>query len=185
MSEPEAGALAGSSIVERDPSRHEVSGGIFQHRLNLLLDVMLAVALLGQLGIMFFTVVTRYLFDYQPLWGQEISMITLTMLAFVGGAVAYSRNKHMAVEVLTHRLPPGPQQFLAAVVDWHIILFAALTFYLCLPLVQSRMEMLSPILETPEALFMAPLPVGMVLICLVGCQRLWQRTRTQTALSAV
>ena len=92
MSEPEAGALAGSSIVERDPSRHEVSGGIFQHRLNLLLDVMLAVALLGQLGIMFFTVVTRYLFDYQPLWGQEISMITLTMLAFVGGAVAYSRN---------------------------------------------------------------------------------------------
>lgn len=184
MSEPEANPLVDGAIVDGDLSRHEASGGIFQRRLNFLLDILLAIALLGQLGVMFFTVVTRYLFDYQPLWGQEISMITLTMLAFVGGAVAYSRNKHMAVEVLIQRLSTGKQQFFASVVDWHIILFAGLSFYLCLPLVGSRMEMLSPIMGTPEALFMLPLPVGMVLICLVGCQRLWQRSPKHTLLSA-
>jgi tripartite ATP-independent transporter DctM subunit len=172
------------SEADRDLPRPGASGGLFQQRLNGLLDILLAIALLGQLGIMFFTVVSRYLFDYQPLWGQEISMITLTMLAFIGGAVAYSRNKHMAVEVLVQRLSPGRQQFLAAVVDWHIILFAVLSFYLCLPLMQSRMEMLSPIMEVPEALFMAPLPVGMVLMCLVGCQRLWQRRPKHTFAAA-
>ncbi|MDR3532707.1 MAG: TRAP transporter large permease subunit [Rhodopila sp.] len=185
MPEPEASLLVDGGIVDRDLLGLGASGGRFQRCLNGVLDILLALALLGQLGIMFFTVVSRYLFDYQPLWGQEISMITLTMLAFVGGAVAYSRNKHMAVEVLVQRLSPDRQRFLAAVVDWHIILFAALAFYLCLPLVQSRMEMLSPIMEVPEAWFMAPLPVGMVLICLVGCQRLWQRPRGQTLLSAV
>jgi len=184
MAEPEANLLVDGTIAVRDLSRGEASGGLFQRRLNALLDILLAIALLGQLGVMFFTVVSRYLFDYQPLWGQEISMITLTMLAFVGGAVAYSRNRHMAVEVLIQRLPAERRQFLAAVVDWHIILFAVLAFHLCLPLIRSRMEMLSPIMEVPEALFMLPLAVGMALICLVGCQRLWQRPHRQTLLSA-
>ncbi len=184
MLEPETNQLVDGTIAARDLSWNKASGGAFQRRLNALLDILLAIALLGQLGVMFFTIVSRYLFDYQPLWGQEISMITLTMLAFVGGAVAYSRNRHMAVEVLIQRLPAGRRQFLAAVVDWHIILFAALAFYLCLPLIQSRMEMLSPIMEVPEALFMLPLAVGMVLICLVGCQRLWQRPHRQTLQSA-
>ena len=158
--------------------------GRLQRRLTLLLDILLAIALLEQLGVMFFTVVSRYFFGFEPLWGQEISMITLTSLAFVGGAVAYARNRHMAVQVLVQRLPPPARQFLAAVVDWHIMLFAALAFWLSLPLVQSRMDMLSPIMEVPEALFMVPLPVGMALIVLVGIERQWQRPRRQTLTAA-
>ncbi|MDR3535990.1 MAG: TRAP transporter large permease subunit [Acetobacteraceae bacterium] len=166
-----------------EPVVARLAGGTFQRWLDLLLDILLAIALLGQLGVMFFTIVGRYFFGYQLLWGQEISMITLTSLAFIGGAVAYSRNKHMAVEVLSRRLPTDGRQLLAAIVDWHVMLFAVLSFYLCLPLVQSRMDMLSPIMGVPEALFMGPLPTGMVLICLVGCQRLWRRSYKHTLLA--
>ena len=63
-----------------------------QRKVIFLLDVLLAIALLSQLGIMFTNVVTRYLFDYQTIWGQEISMITLTTIAFIGGAVAYAET---------------------------------------------------------------------------------------------
>ncbi len=175
MSEPHAEAMLDPATMDDDPPRLAPAGGVFQRRLNLLLDILLAIALLEQLGVMFFTVVSRYFFAYEPLWGQEISMITLTMLAFIGGAVAYSRDRHMAVQVLLNRLPPVWRRFLAAAVDWHVVLFAVLTFWLSLPLVHSRMDMLSPIMEVPEALFMVPLPVGMALMCLVGGQRLWQR----------
>jgi len=100
--------------------------GRMQRWVNTVLDVLLAIALLSQLAIMFTNVVTRYLFDYQTIWGQEISMITLTMIAFLGGAVAYSRNKHMAVEVLTKTFPESWRRFLEASVDWLILFLAAM-----------------------------------------------------------
>ncbi len=146
-------------------------------RIILLLDVLVVVALLGQLVIMFTNVVTRYAFGYQTIWGQEISMITLTMLAFIGGAVAYARNKHMAVEVITQRFPEGWQRFLAAAVDYLILILAAMIGWLSLPLVKSRWEMLSPIIGMPEAWFMVPLPVGMALMAVIAVQKLWARPR--------
>ena len=159
--------------------------GRMQRWVNTVLDVLLAIALLSQLAIMFTNVVTRYLFDYQTIWGQEISMITLTMIAFLGGAVAYSRNKHMAVEVLTKTFPESWRRFLEASVDWLILFLAAMVGWLSLPLVKSRLEMLSPIIGMPEAWFMMPLPVGMALMVVIAVQRLWARPRRSVIASAV
>lgn len=153
------------------------SMGWMQRKVIFLLDVLLALALLGQLGIMFTNVVTRYLFDYQNTWGQEISVITLTMIVFIGGAVAYARDRHMAVEVLTQLLPGAWQRFLAAAVDWLILFVAFMIGWLSLPLVYSRFEMMSPIIGMPEAWFMMPLPIGMGLIAVIAVQRLWARPR--------
>lgn len=160
-----------------------VHRGRVQRAVILLLDVLLAIALLGQLGIMFTNVVTRYAFDYQNTWGQEISMITLTMIVFIGGAVAYARDKHMAVEVVTHLLPLAWQRHLAAAVDCLIFFLAVMVGWLSLPLVSSRFEMMSPIIGMPEAWFMMPLPVGMALMALIAVQRLWNRP-TKSAVAA-
>jgi tripartite ATP-independent transporter DctM subunit len=175
--------MADGKLMKKNVPAHEARGpearsanGVERHVI-LLLDVLLAVALLSQLGIMFLNVVTRYVFDYQFIWGQEISMITLTMIAFVGGAVAYARNKHMAVEVIIQRLPDKWQRFLAAAVDWLILLLATMICWLSLPLVHSRFEMLSPIIGMPEAWFMMPLPVGMTLMAIIALQKLWARPR--------
>jgi tripartite ATP-independent transporter DctM subunit len=171
-----ADTLDKENVPVLEPSRQESRPARRVERyVILLLDVLLAIALLSQLGIMFVNVVTRYIFDYQFIWGQEISMITLTMIAFVGGAVAYARNKHMAVEVITQRFTQGWQRFLAAAVDWLILFLAIMITLLSLPLVQSRMEMLSPIINMPEAWFMMPLPIGMVLMAIIAAQKLYVR----------
>ena len=148
---------------------------VVQRAVILLMDVLLAIALLGQLGIMFTNVVTRYVFDYQNTWGQEISMITLTIIVFIGGAVAYARDRHMAVEVITCLLPGTWQRFLAAAVDWLIFFLTVMIGWLSLPLVSSRFEMMSPIIGMPEGWFMIPLPVGMTLMALIAVQRTWNR----------
>lgn len=154
-----------------------VNGCVVQRAVILLMDVLLAIALLGQLGIMFTNVVTRYVFDYQNTWGQEISMITLTIIVFIGGAVAYARDRHMAVEVITCLLPGTWQRFLAAAVDWLIFFLTVMIGWLSLPLVSSRFEMMSPIIGMPEGWFMIPLPVGMTLMALIAVQRTWNRPR--------
>lgn len=154
-----------------------VNGCVVQRAVILLMDVLLAIALLGQLGIMFTNVVTRYVFDYQNTWGQEISMITLTIIVFIGGAVAYVRDRHMAVEVITCLLPGTWQRFLAAAVDWLIFFLTVMIGWLSLPLVSSRFEMMSPIIGMPEGWFMIPLPVGMTLMALIAVQRTWNRPR--------
>ena len=152
-----------------------VNGCVVQRAVILLMDVLLAIALLGQLGIMFTNVVTRYVFDYQNTWGQEISMITLTIIVFIGGAVAYARDRHIAVEVITCLLPGTWQRFLAAAVDWLIFFLTVMIGWLSLPLVSSRFEMMSPIIGIPEGWFMIPLPVGMTLMALIAVQRTWNR----------
>lgn len=57
--------------------------------------------------IVFLQFFTRYILNDSLAWTEEIARYGLMWLAFIGGAVVTRRKSHIAVELLSHVLPPG------------------------------------------------------------------------------
>src|SRR3569833_2231935 len=61
----------------------------------------LVVALLAELTVVLTDVSIRVLFTQSLLWSEEASKLSLTTLAFLGGALAYRARHHTAIEFVT------------------------------------------------------------------------------------
>ncbi len=68
-------------------------------------EIVVVVALAGELVAMFGNVISRSLFDTSLLWSLEIGELALVVMTFIGGAIAYPRNEHMALHAFIDRLP--------------------------------------------------------------------------------
>jgi tripartite ATP-independent transporter DctM subunit len=145
----------------------------FQKRLDFTIDLVVSFSILGQVFVMFANIICRWLFDYQLDWSQEIATIALATITFVGGAVAYSRGEHMAIELVIHRLSPRWQQIWRAFSDWMIFYSVILAGILAIPEVYHRISEVSPIMGISGSYFILPLPVGMILLAVIALQRLW------------
>ena len=77
----------------------------------------------------FYNVIMRYLFRNPTAWSDELTMICLAYVTFVGGASAYKKNLHFGIDILVDRLPIKGKLFLWRVINFvFIFLFGYTTF---------------------------------------------------------
>jgi TRAP-type C4-dicarboxylate transport system permease small subunit len=62
-------------------------------------------------------VVLRYVFGVGAQWPEPIAILLMMVFTFVGAAAAYRAGGHIAVAMLTDRLPAPAQRALALLVD--------------------------------------------------------------------
>ncbi len=62
-------------------------------------------------------VVMRYVFGVGAQWPEPIAILLMMVFTFIGAAAAYRAGGHIAVTMLTDRLPPTAQAVLARAVD--------------------------------------------------------------------
>ena len=84
------------------------------------------------LGIMlaavFTNVMLRYLFRSPTAWADELALICMAYVTFLGGAAAYKRNLHFGIDILVDRLPAKGKHILRSLMTFvFIILFAVMT----------------------------------------------------------
>lgn len=85
------------------------------------------------LGIMlcsiFFNVIMRRVFRSPTSWADELSMICLAYVTFVGGAAAYKKNLHFGIDIILDKLPENIRMLVRQVTNFvFIILFAFVTY---------------------------------------------------------
>lgn len=141
------------------------------------LDGVVGTAVLAELIILFANVITRTFFDFTILWANEFGHLVLTVIAFVGGALAYHRNEHIAVHAVIDRLPKRWRPALDSFVDWIVLIGSAYMAYVSVEVVQSRADELSTVLEISMQWFVLPLTLGLVLMALFAGYRLLQRAK--------
>jgi TRAP-type C4-dicarboxylate transport system permease small subunit len=69
---------------------------------------------------------TRYVLGTGSQWPEPIAIQLMVMFTFLGAAVAYRAGAHIAVAMLTDRLPEGTRQVLRGVV--HLCMLAVALF---------------------------------------------------------
>jgi tripartite ATP-independent transporter DctM subunit len=133
---------------------------------------VIVAALLCELVLVLANVAARVYFQHSFLWTDEIARLALSILAFIGGAVAYRRRDHAFVRVILSKLPRRGERGCLALADIIVLFVAGLTCFASAEFLASSWGELTPIFQMPAALIALPLPIGMVLLMLYAAVNL-------------
>jgi len=145
--------------------------------IDVVMGVTVAAALVGELGVVFFNTLSRSFLGIALLWTDETAQLTLSTIAFVGGVLAYRRGEHVSVRALVETLPRPCQPVCHALVDLIVLTMAVVTGLSTLPLLATRWQELTPILQIRAGWFVVPLVVSMLLLAVTALERLLRQHR--------
>src|ERR1043165_7489028 len=87
--------------------------------------------------IVFLQFFTRYILNDSLAWTEEIARYGLMWIVFIGGIMVTRRNSHIAVELLSNVMKPGPlRAALLAFVDVIKLIFIAMLAYLSITITE-------------------------------------------------
>ena len=138
---------------------------------------LVAAALLGELAVVLSNVLARTWLHHSFLWADEVARFALSVLAFIGGAVAYRRREHAVVSLALDLFPKRTKEVCLALADVLVLFTAVLAAVASIDLIDTGWNERTPILQLPAALIAMPLPVGMTLIALYAIVHLWRNHR--------
>ena len=160
------GTASAMSVAEPSAAANLPAPGLALRLIDRSAEAIVAVALLGELGLVIANVLARALLHRSFLWTDETARMSLSVLAFIGGAVAYRRREHAYVRVVLGLLPARVERACLALADVLVLLIACIVGGVSFEFIQSSWIERTPILQLPAALIALPLPVGMALIAL-------------------
>jgi tripartite ATP-independent transporter DctM subunit len=137
-------------------------------------QTIVVAALCGELGLVLANVAARIWFARSFLWADEVAQLVLSILAFVGGAVAYRRRDHAFVRVVLRLLPAPAERSCLALADIIVLFVALLTGIVSSQFIVSGWGERTPILQLPAGLIALPLPLGMALMALFAAAHVWR-----------
>ena len=134
-------------------------------------ETLVVTALAGELLAMFGNVVSRTVFGTSLLASLEVGELALVVITFLGGAIAYPRNEHMALHVVVQRLPSRWRPFIEALACWQVFAMALAGGWLAYGMMLSRWDERTPYLGLSAIWFAAPMILGMALLAYFAVQR--------------
>jgi TRAP-type C4-dicarboxylate transport system permease small subunit len=117
---------------------------------------------------------SRYVLGSGSQWPEPIAILLMVIFTFVGTAASYRAGAHIAVAMLTDRLPPEVKKLCALLV--HVIMFIMCVFMsiwgveLC---ISTWNQSISEIPWMPVGLTYAPVPIGGVVTGLFVLEHLF------------
>nr|WP_297355255.1 TRAP transporter small permease [uncultured Caldimonas sp.] len=118
-------------------------------------------------------VFTRYVLGTGSQWPEPIAILLMMVFTFIGAAAAYRAGCHIAVTMLTDRLPPLAASALSRLCDGLMVLVclfvAGYGGRLCL---ETMSQSISELPWLPVGVTYAPIPIGAVLTLLFVLERI-------------
>jgi tripartite ATP-independent transporter DctM subunit len=154
------------------PARHPAMRAV-----EAFAEALIVLALLGELLLVLANVFARVYLQRSFLWSDEVARLSLSILAFIGGAVAYRRRDHAFVRVLLDRAAPALERACLVLADIVVLFVVGLVGLASLQFIASSWGERTPVLQLPAALIALPLPLGMALLALFAFDNLVRHSR--------
>src|SRR6185295_1451504 len=128
--------------------------------------------------IVFLQFFTRYVLNYSLAWTAEIARYRLMWIVFIGGAMVTRRNSHIAVELLSNVMKPGPlRASLLAFVDLVKLAFLGLLAYLSLTIVERMSIQRMTVFDLSMSWVYAGVGFGCFLMLIRQIMNVWRNAR--------
>jgi len=170
------------SLAEEGSQEHL---GPLQEPLVKALEVVLGLAVTGELVLLFGSTISRTFFNYSITWALEIAEICLAVMAFIGGAVGYARSKHTRVVIGVTITPKAIQPYLILVAEWCVCLISAACFAESLDTLKQEWIQYTPVLHMRVFWNALPLTLGMFFLTLFSLIRIAKANLRQAAVTGV
>ena len=128
--------------------------------------------------IVFLQFFTRYILNDSLSWTEEIARYGLMSLAFIGGAVVTRKKAHIAVELVSNLMGPGPMRAaLLALVDFITLGFLALLAYFSVTIVERMHSQPMTVFDMPMSLVYGLVGLGCFMMLARQIQVVWNNAR--------
>jgi len=128
--------------------------------------------------IVFLQFFTRYVLNDSLAWTEEIARYGLMWIVFIGGAMVTRRNSHIAVELLSNVMKPGPlRASLLAFVDLVKLAFLALLAYLSLTIIERMSIQRMTVFDLSMSWVYAGVGFGCFLMLIRQIMNVWRNAR--------
>ena len=128
--------------------------------------------------IVFLQFFTRYVLNDSLAWTEEIARYGLMWIVFIGGAMVTRRNTHIAVELLSNVMKPGPLRAgLLAFVDFIKLGFMGMLAFFSWTITERMHMQRMTVFELPMSYVYAGVALGCILMFLRQGQNIWRNTR--------
>jgi TRAP-type C4-dicarboxylate transport system permease large subunit/TRAP-type C4-dicarboxylate transport system permease small subunit len=182
---PEDASLEPSDSVEPlDPAKIGVAAVLDRLRraaitVNETIDqavrAFVVCALAAEMLILFVNVIRRSTVHASFIWVDESSQLSLVIVAFIGGAIAYRDGYHVSLRFLDRRMPARMASTRDSLVEWLVLDWGVAQLILGVLFARSLSGVKSPILGIPEVWQAILIAVGGVLTAKYAAARLLQR----------
>lgn len=146
-------------------------------RMSQLLDlialvcrVVTGIALVVLTVIFGWLVFGRYVLNATPTWVEQVALLLVMLIAFLGAAVGVHDNTHLSVSILRSSVPRHVRAVFVVCTDLAMAGFGGLMFWYGWQLTAFKWGSLIPLIKVPEGLRSLPLTVGggLILIFSLG-----------------
>jgi TRAP-type C4-dicarboxylate transport system permease small subunit len=128
--------------------------------------------------IVFLQFFTRYVLNDSLAWTEEIARYGLMWVVFIGGIMVTRRNTHIAVELLSNVMKPGPARAaLLALVDLIKLGFLGLLAYLSWTITERMHLQRMTVFDLPMSYVYAGVAVGCIGMFLRQAINTWRNAR--------
>ena len=93
----------------------------------------------------------RYVLNATPTWVEQLALLLICYIAFLGAAVGVGEDTHIGVTLFRDMLPEGAQKVLLIAIDGMLAIFGGIMLYAGIVLMQFGWDTLLPMLEIPES----------------------------------
>ena len=137
--------------------------------LGKVIDVITVTLMLSMVGVVFYQVIMRQIFERPPIWGEEIAVTLMVWFVFLGIVLGIEEGLHIGITMFVSKLPKKAQYVLEIVINILILLLAVLLLvygYLFASTIFERGRML-PATGMSAGVHYAVVPIAGILMILV------------------
>ncbi|HSB71018.1 MAG TPA: TRAP transporter small permease [Candidatus Methylomirabilis sp.] len=134
----------------------------------------LAACLATMTGVVFVSVVFRYVLNSPLSWGEELASLLFAWITFVGAFVGFRSRSHIAIDTLVVFLPGRVRQGLARLVDAAVLLLIGLFVWQGMGLCLRTWSLEFPAMEISRGYLYLSLPVGACLMGVAVVEAWWE-----------
>jgi len=128
--------------------------------------------------IVFLQFFTRYVLNDSLAWTEEIARYGLMWIVFIGGAMVTRRNTHIAVELLSNVMKPGPlRAALLALVDFIKLGFMGLLAVFSWTITERMHMQRMTVFELPMSYVYGGVALGCFLMFIRQAMNVWRNAR--------
>lgn len=106
--------------------------------LDRLEDIVLVSMFGAMVGIIFIQVIMRYVFNNSLSWSEELGKFLFVWISWLGISIGARRREHIAITLITDRLPPAVRRAAEVVSEIVVIGICVVTAYHGATLVSSQ-----------------------------------------------
>ncbi len=128
--------------------------------------VIAGIALIVMTVIFAWLVFGRYVLNDTPTWVEQVSLLLVMIISFLGAAVGIHEHSHLSVVIFRNLVPSWLRMVFVVVTDLLLIMFGAMMFWYGTELTIFKWGSMIPLIQLPEGLRSLPLTFAGALIFL-------------------